>query len=125
MTDLEREVEQLRGDLERLSQHYQGLMRECDEKDAEIERLRARVESVLEEAQDNWDTLCLAQEVNERLRAAAWSVVRSSFPDKGEVWTYQERVLLDVLEGRDPDAVLSTQSEGTNANVELPFYPSI
>lgn len=42
----------------------------------------------------------------ETLREAAWNVVRSSFPDSTEVWTHQERVLLDVLEGRDPDAVL-------------------
>lgn len=51
------------------------------------------------------DVRTLLDEI-ERLRAAAWSVVRSSFPDKGEIWTHQERVLLDVLEGRDPDAIL-------------------
>lgn len=54
------EVEQLRGDLERLSDHYQNLMRECDMKDAEIERLH-RIKTA----------------------AAAWVNVVESHPDDG------------------------------------------
>jgi hypothetical protein len=34
------EIEQLKDERERLSNHYQGLMRECDEKTAEVERLK-------------------------------------------------------------------------------------
>lgn len=44
ISSLGRDNGQLRSDLDRLSQHYQGLMRECDEKDATIERLQKELD---------------------------------------------------------------------------------
>lgn len=75
--------------------------------DAELQEIRQGVERC--EARhvgrehpfcENYGCMSMRQLLDEldRLRDASWSVVRSSFPDKHEIWTHQERVLLDVLE---------------------------